>query len=231
MQSDSWGLAVSFFKRFARSPFEPLTQLLQGIGQCVDHLEPMIEANIAGDFDAVKEHFKAITRAEHEVDELKDSIRDNLPSSIFLPVDRGQFLNIIGMADDIADCCEDIGYLLTVRHTHVPVTLQAPFRALVGKSLEAYRQLRTTIDSFDELVDTGFAKPLAQEMMAGIQQVCHLEWEADKLGYKFSQALFELESQLSPVDIFMLHDIANVIGKFADANEKLAKELRKVLAH
>jgi hypothetical protein len=29
----------------------------------------------------------------------------------------------------------------------------------------------------------------------------------------------------------MLHDISNVVGKFADANEKLAKELRKVLAH
>jgi predicted phosphate transport protein (TIGR00153 family) len=222
---------LSIFRRFTRSPFEPLAQLLRGVDLCVEHLLPMIDANIAGDFDAVKEHFRAITKAEHDVDELKNSIRDNLPASIYLPVDRNQFLNIIGKVDDIADGCEDIGYLLTVRRTHIPVALQPQFRALVEKSLEAFTQLRTTIDSFDELVDTGFAKPLAKEMMAGIQLVCHLEWESDKLGYKFSQSLFELEGELSPVDIFMLHDITNVIGKFADASEKLAKELRKVLAH
>ena len=222
---------MSIFRRFTRSPFEPLAQLLEGVDGCVAHLEPMVEANIAGDFDAVKDHFRAITKAEHEVDELKNKIRDNLPAAIYLPVDRNQFLEIIGKVDDIADGCEDIGYLLTIRKTVIPEVLRDPFRLLVAKSLEAFHKLRSTIDSFDELVDTGFAKPLATEMMAGIQIVCHLEWEADKLGYKFSQALFELEGRISPVDLFMLHDISNVVGRFADANEKLAKELRKVLAH
>jgi predicted phosphate transport protein (TIGR00153 family) len=222
---------MSVFRRFTRSPFEPLAQLLRGVDSCVEHLRPMIEANIAADFEAVKTHFRAITKAEHDVDELKNSIRDSLPASIFLPVDRSRFLEIIGKVDDIADACEDIGYLLTIRLTPTPDAIRKPFLALVDKSLEAFQHLRTTIDSFDELVDTGFAKPLAAEMMVGIQQVCHLEWEADKLGYKFSQALFELEGQISTVDLFMLHDISNAVGKFADANEKLAKELRKVLAN
>jgi predicted phosphate transport protein (TIGR00153 family) len=221
---------MSIFKRFSRSPFGPLEGLLKGVDECVAQLELMVAANLNGDFELVKEYFRLITKAEHQADEIKDSIRDSLPASIYLPVDRGQFLDIIGKMDDIADRCEDIGYLLTIRRTAVPAQLQEPFRALFDKTVEAYKLLRATMENFDELVDTGFAKPLVREMMAGIQQVNHLEWESDKLSYKFSQALFEMEGQLSPIDIWMLHDIANVIGKFGDASEKLAKELRKTLA-
>lgn len=221
---------MSIFKRFTRSPFGPLEELLRVVDACVDELELMIEANLVGDFEKVKEHFKVITKTEHSADEVKDKIRDSLPSSIYLPIDRGQFLDIIGKVDDIADRCEDIGYLLTIRQTAIPPQLQEPFRALFSKCVEAYRALRQIMFSVDELVDTGFAKPLVREMMAGVAQVNHLEWESDKLSYKFSQALFELEAELSPVDIMMLHDVANVVGKFADSCEKLAKELRKALA-
>ena len=81
---------MSVFRRFSRSPFEPLAQLLQGVDACVEHLRPMVEANLAADFFQVKVHFRSITKAEHDVDELKNSIRDSLPASIFLPVDRSR---------------------------------------------------------------------------------------------------------------------------------------------
>lgn len=220
---------MSIFRRLAYNPFEPLKQLLSKIDGCVGHIKPMIEANFALDYDVVKEHFREITKAEHEADEIKNGIRDSLRRSMFMPIDRWHFLDIISAADQIADRAEDLGYLLTIRHTAVPVELQPPFTELTDKVLEAYYKLTETVANFDVLVNSGFAGPVADEVCEGIDRVCHLEWESDKLMYKLSQHIFELEERLSPVDLFMIHDIGRQLGQFADSAEKLAKQIRRTI--
>ena len=77
---------------------------------------------------------------------------------------------------------------------------------------------------------SGFGGEPAEQAHDTIELVCHLEWETDKIHYKLSQHLFELESELNPVDIMMIHDIARVLGKFADSCETLAKMIRMTLA-
>jgi uncharacterized protein Yka (UPF0111/DUF47 family) len=52
------------------------------------------------------------------------------------------------------------------------------------------------------------------------------EWEADKMQYKLGQQLFELESQVSPVDIMMWFEIFKMIGNLANTSEAMAKQLR-----
>ena len=163
-------------------------------------------------------------------DEIKNSIRDNLPRSLFLPIDRWHFLEILSSADKIADRVEDLGYLLTIRKTRVPDTLRPDFVSLLEKALESYSKMQETVQDFDQLIDAGFTGPVAEKVMQDIDLVCHLEWETDKIGYKLSQHLFEHEDSLSPVDIMMLHDIASALSKFADSVEYLAKQIRRTLA-
>jgi len=215
---------------FARSPFEPLKELLAKIDGCVAFIEPMVLAWLARDWEAVKQHFKAITVAEHEADEIKNSIRDHLPRWVFMPIDRWHFLEIISGADKIADRAEDLGYMLTIRHTVLPEILAPDILALTAKSLECYRQLTDTVAHFDDLIEAGFAGPTAETVLEGIHRVGHLEWETDKLKYKLAQRLFEHEAELSPVDLIMIHDIALVLGQFADSAETLAKHIRRTLA-
>lgn len=205
-------------------------ELLAKIDACVGHIEPMLSANISGDFDAVKLHFKEITKAEHEADEIKNDIRDNLPRPVFLPIDRELFLDLLTSADQIADRAEDLGYLLTIRRTTIPVVLKPDFETLTAKALECYLRLTSTVGHLDQLIESGFKGPVADQVMTGIHEVCHLEWETDKVMYKLSQHLYSLEPELSPVDLFMLHDIARQLGAFADSAEKLAKHIRRTLA-
>lgn len=221
---------MNIFKLFSRSPFEPLNELLKKVEGCVSLMKPMLEANFAEDYDQVKEHFKQITHAEHEADLIKQSIRDNLPRSLFLPIDRWHFLEILSSADRIADRVEDLGYLLTIRRTKFPETMMPDFTALLEKALESYSKLQVTVQDFDQLIDAGFSGPVADEVLKDIDLVCHLEWETDKIGYKLSQHLFEHEADLSPIDIMMLHDIASALSKFADSVESLAKQIRRTLA-
>jgi len=222
---------MSIFRRLTYNPFEPLQQLLSKIDGCVSHIQPMIEANFEAKFDIVKDNFREITRAEHEADEIKNSIRDHLKRSLFMPIDRWHLLDIISAADKIADRVEDLGYLLTIRKTRIPEDLRPHFQDLTDKVLECYLALTVAIGQFDALVESGFAGPVADEVSAKIDHVCHLEWESDKIMYKLSQHIFEFEDRISTVDLFMIHDFARHLGEFADSCEKLAKQVRRTIHH
>jgi uncharacterized protein len=222
---------VNFYKVLRRSPFEPLKDLISKIAVCVSHLDPMLTAWFAEDFAAVKENFKAITVAEHEADLIKHEIRDHMPRSLLLPIDRMHFLEITSTADKIADRCEDIGYMLTIRHTILHDDLKPYFRELLVKCEECYAQMVEAVSHLDQLLDAGFSGPGADEVMALLNQVGQLEWETDKIKYKLAQHLFELESEINPVDLIMIHNLALQLGQFADSVEAFAKQLRRTLAH
>lgn len=222
---------MSILRLFAGSPFESLKDLLEKIDVCISHIEPMVNANIEADFDEVKNHFRAITKAEHEADLVKGQIRGKLPRTMFLPIDRWHFLEIIASADKIADAAEDLGYLMTVRQTHIPSTLVEEFRSLLQKSLACYELVKEVVDGFGMLVDAGFAGPIAEEFVEKTKRIDHLEWETDKQMYKLTQHLFELEERISVIDIMMLRDISREIARLADASEALGKNIRRVLAN
>lgn len=222
---------MSILRLFASSPFESLQELLEKIDVCVQHIEPMVTANINGEFEEVKNHFRAITKAEHEADLVKSKIRSKLPRTLFLPIDRWHFLEIIASADKIADAAEDLGYLLTVRNTHIPESLVEEFQNLTSKSLACYSLIKEVVGGFGLLVDAGFSGPVAEEYIQMTMQVDHLEWETDKQMYKLTQHLFELENKISLLDIIMLRDFSREIARLADASETLGKKIRRVLAN
>lgn len=220
---------MSIFKRFTFNPFEPLRQLLDKVDVCMSHVEPMLEANYAGEYDVVKDHFRKITHAEHEADVIKNDIRINLKRSMFMPIDRVHLLDIISAADDIADTAEDLAYLMTIRHTQIPDELKEHFIQLHKTVMACYRKLTETVRYFEELVESGFAGPIAEVMSEGIEAVCHLEWESDKVMYKLSQHIFQMEDKISVVDLFMINDIAHKLGNMADVSERLAKQIRRTI--
>lgn len=222
---------VNFFKVLRRSPFEPLKELISKIAVCVSHLDPMLTAWFAQDFAGVKEHFKAITVAEHEADLIKHEIRDHMPRTVLLPIDRMHFLEITSTADKIADRCEDIGYMLTIRNTILHDDLKPHFRELLAKCEECYAKMVEAVSHLDQLLDAGFSGPAAEEVMALINQVGHLEWETDKIKYKLAQHLFELEGEINAVDLLMIHNLSLQLGQFADSVEAFSKQLRRTLAH
>ena len=222
---------VNFFKVLRRSPFEPLKELTNKIAVCVSHLDPMLTAWFNQDFSSVKEHFKAITVAEHEADLIKHEIRDNMPRSILMPIDRVHFLEITSTADKIADRCEDIGYMLTIRNTVLHDALKPGFRELLGKCEACYAKMTEAVSHLDQLLDAGFSGPGADEVLLLINEVGQLEWETDKIKYKLAQHMFELENEIGPVDLLMIHDLAQQLGQFADGVEAFSKQLRRTLAH
>src|SRR5690606_7482771 len=108
-------LVRSILGLFAKSPFGPLAEHAHRVHETVVLIRPLVEAFIEGDWSRTQELYERISRLEHDADVLKNDIRDHLPKSLFLPVDRGDVLLFLREQDRVADSAEDLGVLLTMR--------------------------------------------------------------------------------------------------------------------
>lgn len=211
---------------FGQSPFPMLKEHMVKVKLCLDMVRPMMEAFTEYEGTREKEFARQIMRLEHDADIIKNSIRDQLPKSIFLPVDRRDLLTLLTAQDAIADVCEDLGVLITLRVTKVPPSLREGLFAYLDKALQASYLAVQIIEELDSMLESSFGGREAEKVIGMIDQVSLFEWEADKMQYKLGQQLFELENQVSPVDIMMWFEIFKMIGNLANTSEAMAKQLR-----
>ena len=67
------------------------------------------------------------------VDKIKDDIRQHLPKSIFLPVDKRDFMHLLSAQDDIADAVEDLAVLVRIKKVNVPDNICFKFKLIIKK--------------------------------------------------------------------------------------------------
>lgn len=192
---------------FGESPFPNLKEHMLKVKNCLDNILPMMEAYADTRYDIAKEHARQIMKIEHEADEIKKELRDHLPKSIFLPVDRRDLLEFISAQDSISDVCEDLAVLLTLRKTALHPGMRDALFIYLKKSLEAAYQSVDIISELDSMLETSFGGKEAERVVEMIDNVSVLEWEADKKQYKLAQHLFELEKEIGPVDLMMWFEV------------------------
>ena len=223
---------MSFIKNlFRESPFEPLRHHMSTVMECVAFVKPMFEAVRDEKFDDLEKIVKKVFKVEHKADIIKDDIRQTIPKRFFLPVYRGDLLGYLKLQDDMADSVEDIAALLTMKQLSLPDELvQSTFEYLekvVGvchKSLAIADYLPTLAES-----DMGGAEAEhALELVAAVEKA---EWEADRLQYKLSKKLFELEDSIRPTDLFLWFRVFGEVGQLANFAEKTGDRLRRMLAN
>ena len=106
---------MSIFKNlFVRSPFAPLQSHMEKVASCVQKVDELYEAYINREYKRMKKLAKDISELEHSADLTKNEIRNNLPSGLFLAVNRGDLLEILALQDTIYDKTEDIGILMNL---------------------------------------------------------------------------------------------------------------------
>ncbi len=214
---------------FAKSPFGALKQHMLKGGECVELVRSMFEALLDGDQAKLVALAKQVSKIEHRADEIKNELRDNLPRSIFLPVDRADLLSVLSQQDSIPDTVEDIAFLLTVRRTYVPPSWREPLLAYVDKCVATFRAAAEVMGSLDDLVEVGLAGPEAEEVLAKINAIGLLEWEADKAQFEMLHTMFQMEADLNPVDLFWWSKIFRELGDIANYSEKTTDRIRVML--
>ncbi len=216
---------------FAKNPFRALQDLMKQVLVCVDKTEQLFKALKAGDQEQIRKLAKEISKIEHDCDILKQDLRTQISKSVFLPVDRRDLIHVLSHMDAIADECEDLGVLLTLREMSVPDFAKDSLEELMSSAILTVRKADEVIRALDRLLETGFAGPDAIEILKKIDEIDHQEHLADKAQDKFGKALFQHEDEIKPAALFMWNKIANKIGDLANSSERMASHIRLMLSN
>ena len=219
-----------FFELFGRSPIKPLQHHIEVVQRCALLTIDLFEAVFAGERDEVQKQINRIFEVESEADQVKNDLREHLPKSLLMPIDRRDLLEILNLQDAIADTAQDIAAIVQLRRFEVPVELQEPFRLLVRRSIDACNQCSTIINELDELVATGFRGRTSDVVHDMIAELNKIESDADKLGNDLSRELFRHDATMSPVSLMLTFRVVELIGGMADYAEMVGNRLRLVLA-
>ena len=217
-------------KLFGKSPFGPLENHMAVVKECVDLVIPFFEANISNDTAKSQEIAHRILELEEQADTIKNTLRDNLPLSLFIPVNRTIMLEILDYQDSIADAAKDISQLFTLRSIPIPEQIVDDLRAFVDSSVKVCHMAASISARFEELVDASFLGAEAERVLGMITELNNLERENDIAGLALSRRIFTLEKDLSPVDIFIWFKLNSLIGELANYAQKMGNRMRLLLA-
>ena len=216
-------------KLFGKSPFTPLQAHMRNVAECINKTKELFGLMEKGDYDGVFELAKIISKLEHNADLTKNDIRNNLPKGLFMAVDKGSILEILGIQDNIADKAEDIGILLTFRNLSMPAELHELFNAFLVKNFEAFDVAFNIVDQLDELLDYTFTGMEALKVNEMVDDVALKEHEADILQRKLLQKLYNLDNEIPYQDFVMILQLIQECSAISNYSEKLGHRIRIML--
>lgn len=215
---------------FGKSPFKPLQQHMRIVIECVAEVPGLFQALIDGNQAALEAQKDKIFEKENQADDLKNQLRSQLPKSLFMPVDRRDLLEVLGMQDSIADTAQDIAGLLVERRMEVPEGIGEPLVKLVARCLDTCEQAHKIIEELDELVETGFRGREASQVEEMVAVLNQLEEETDAMGMALARRLFAQEDDMKPVSVMFWYQLIQWVGDLADYAEKVGDRLRLLIA-
>jgi hypothetical protein len=215
---------------FSKSPFKPLGSHMDKVRACVDQIEPLFKALSKEDYDEVEKISELIVKLEHEADKIKDDIRTHMRQSVFLPVDKKDFMHLLSAQDDIADAVEDLAVLLRIKNLNVPEVIRASLDELVDHVIKTACAGCDLILELEALLESSFGGAEAEKVEKATQVLGALEWEADRKQFQLAQKLFSLGSQIDAADLLLWNEVIKKLGAVADKTEQIGKTLRIFLS-
>ncbi|MBS62569.1 TIGR00153 family protein [Salinisphaera sp.] len=211
---------------FGKSPFGALTEHMRQVEKGSSLLMEFIERSQAGDWDAAEALHQQINDCEHEADDLKDRIRLNLPSTLFMPISRADLLVLVEAQDKIVNKIKDISGLMTGRRMQFPDALQAPIRAYLETTHASVAQARKVLEELGELLDSGFGRSVGELIADMVAELGRLENTSDEQQVAIRRQLLPLESELPPLEMMFIYRVIDAIGSVADRAERAGSRLQ-----
>lgn len=220
---------LNIARLFGKSPFAPLQTHMKKVAHCIEKLSHMFAILGKKDAEKIAKAAHEISRLEHEADLAKNDIRNHLPRSIFLPIDRAQFLDILSIQDDISDKAEDIATLLTLSPLEECNGLLPQVQNFFYKNEEVFTHSKRIIEEIDELLESSFGGIEAEKVKTMVEETAYLEHEASKMQHVITKELFTKAHSLSNAGFYLWVRLIEEIAKISHLSESLANRIRMVL--
>jgi predicted phosphate transport protein (TIGR00153 family) len=213
-----------------KTPFQQLLDHMGKVKECINLLGDGLVSYYKGDFKGIAALSLRVSELEHEADMIKRNLRNHLPNSLFMPVDKGKFMWALREQDAILDHAENLAMMLDMRHTRVPKELQPLFIEHSKKVMKTVEAMEKAVENIRDLVETSFVKREREQTKKMVRLVHQCEWEADQVKYNINRGIYKLEKKLEPMDVYHLLKIADWVDDIADHAENVADWLRAMIA-
>jgi predicted phosphate transport protein (TIGR00153 family) len=213
-----------------KSPFEQLLEHMSKVKECVNVLHKGLNNYYKGNYKSFSNVASQVSQLEHEADLIKSNIRNHLPKTIFMPVDKGKFLWALREQDKILDHAENLAKMLDMRHTKIPKNLQDDFIKHIDLVLKTVHKMEEAVENIKDLIETSFVKREREQTKEFIYEVHEFEREADAKKYEITKGIYKLEKKLDSMDTYHLLKIIDWVDDIADHAENVADWLRSMIA-
>ncbi len=220
---------LNIARLFGKSPFAPLQSHMKKVSLCVERLSDIFNALSKMDSEKIEKLAADLSRMENEADLTKNDIRNHLPKSLFLPIDRAHFLEILSVQDSIADKAEDVGVLLTLRPLESFRDFHADLIAFFRKCEIVFLDAKQIIEEIDELLESSFGGLEAEKVKSMVEQTAYKEEEADKMQKLLMKQLFTYGDTLSVPAFYLWMRLIEEVGEISHLSERLANRIRMIL--
>lgn len=216
-------------KLFGKSPFAPLQTHMDRVAKCFEKLPMIFEAAVKGEDDKVAELSAQICNLEHEADLTKNDIRNHLPKSLFLPIDRSDLLDLLVLQDSLADKAEDIGILLTFRKLEAMEKMGDELLHFAKKNIDTCLLAQRVVKEMDELLETSFGGLEAAKVKEMVEEIALKEHELDRLQYHLSKKIYDIGDTMSHTSFHLWTTLIKETGSLSNFAEKLGDRIRMML--
>jgi len=213
-----------------KSPFGQLLKHMEKVRECIDLLGAGLIRYYKGDYKNFLNLAEKVSEIEHEADLIKGNLRNHLPTTIFMPVDKGKFMMVLREQDKILDHAENLAFMLGMRHTKIPKELQELFIEHAELVIKTTCAMVDAVENVKDLIETSFVKREREQTKEFIYKVHRLEWEADRKKNEMTRVIYMLEKKLDPMDVYHLLKIADWVDDIADHAENVVDWLRAMMA-
>ncbi len=220
----------SILNLFARSPFKPLDEHAEKVKLTVFKMDEAVRAYVDGDQARLSSLYLRISALEHEADKVKHAIREKLPSSASVAVDRADVLSYLKQQDDVANSAETVAQLLEIKMVRMPPAVRAAIIKMDSEVLTTVEEHVAAANRIIALLDAGSSSRHIGEIQELIDRVDAQKHKVDVTRLEAMKTIYRHERELGEIGVYHLLGIVRELGWVAEHAESAANRLRLMTA-
>ena len=220
----------SIMDLFAKSPFKPLNEHAEKVKITVLKMDEAVKAYCEGDEKTANDLCPVISALEHDADDAKHAIREHLPSSLIMSVDRTDILSYLKQQDDVANSAEFVAQMLSMKMVKMPAPVKDAILNLNKEVVATVEEHVAASDKVISLLESAFSSKNRAEIQEIINRVDTQKHNVDVLRLKAMKIIYTHESELGATGVYHLIELVKELGWVADHAESSSDRLRIITA-
>ncbi|MBU4255873.1 MAG: DUF47 family protein, partial [Thermoplasmatales archaeon] len=208
------------FTRSKKGVWTDLIMHSQKVGECVGVFKEMTDLYFDGKFKESRKMAEKVSELEHEADKIANKIRYDKSKELHPPFD-GEVLILVNEQDLIANQAENVGDLMRMRETHVPLELKVELKKIVGEVVESAELLKKLTSELGKKIPECNINKLS----VLLSQIKQNEHNADIVELELMRKIYSLDGKIEPFASTHLLRLAELIciipNSIADAGEQI----------